>query len=99
MNYQKERVFNITAGPSKDTIFDACKYAYSRNAINLHFAAVKGLTSLSVSEIVINSIEHEPMSANKLILGGFCYARPFGNTEFKASYDTKIRKGKIEFIE
>ena len=28
----KERLYEIANGPSKDTLFDACKYAYSKNA-------------------------------------------------------------------
>ena len=32
MNTKKEKYYDIVAGPNKDALFDACKYAFSKTA-------------------------------------------------------------------
>lgn len=77
-----ERSFEIMGGPSRDTLFDACKYAYSEAVIPLEFSIAIGYTAppssgkalcmtRKVSNIRISSIEHEDGSGDKFNLHGY----------------------------
>ncbi|MBR2994827.1 hypothetical protein IKF32_02855 [Candidatus Saccharibacteria bacterium] len=99
--------YDIIAGPGKDLLFDACKYAYTKDAkIPVDFAVVKADQNLIfVTDFVVNSIQYEDGSGCKFNLGGYCKANlgseplegePKG-FNFKAFYDTKKRTGFIIF--
>lgn len=114
-----ERLFEITNGPSKDALFDACKYAYSKTAkITIEPKIAVGCTMplgpgcgctyipMRIKDVVIVGIEHENDSGESFNLRGECQAelksldskkavyRPY---KFKASYNTRTRKGTISF--
>ena len=110
--------YDIVAGPNKDTLFDACKYAYSKTAkVAVDFAVAIGYTTLksnpgcayipmAITEIRITGIELEDGSGESFNLHGYCKAdlNSFGKSDtiyrpyrFKAYYNSKHRKGCIEF--
>lgn len=76
--------FNIIGGPSRDRIFDACKYAYDNDRISIDFKIVVFETEsgcdlfnpvlLHMADVVIDSIEHKNRSKSDFILGGKCKA-------------------------
>ena len=80
------RRYDIVGGPSKDTIFDACKYAYSKTAkvevnfsVAISYTAPKGdpecaYIPMSITDVRIVSIEHESGSGEHFNLGGYCKA-------------------------
>ena len=80
------RSYDIVSGPCKDTLFDACKYAYSKNVkIQVVFSIAIGYTApkhdpgccyipMSIADIRITSIEHEDGSGESLNLRGYCRA-------------------------
>lgn len=89
MNTKKiERSYDIVNGPSKDLLFDACKYAYSKIAkIGLDFAVSAGYTMprhdpsaaytpVSMTDVVIGGIQHEDGSGENLNIHGFCKVAP-----------------------
>ena len=92
-----EKTFEIVDGPSKDAIFDACKYAYHpRSIIVLDFEVVVGYTKASsdskaayiamkIKDLRITSIEHEDGSGESFNLAGFCKADldPYGTSAAK----------------
>ena len=118
MNTKKNsRSFDILNGPSKDLLFDACKYAHSKEVrINVDLTVAFGYTMpkneagaaymrMAVSEIMIVGIEHENGSGDSLIVTGYCHAdldsmkgklKPY---QFRAYYNSKTRKGNIQFAD
>lgn len=81
----KEKTYDIIGGPSKDLLFDACKYAYNAlpTNIGLYFSVVKGYTTpvdnpgcayvlMDISDIRIVGIEHEDGSGESFNLHGYC---------------------------
>jgi len=76
--------YDIVAGPSRDTLFDACKYAYSKTArVNINFLIPIGYTApagdptrayiaMPISDILVKSIEHENGSGESFNLVGEC---------------------------
>ena len=84
MNTNKERVYDIVNGPNKDTIFDACKYAYVKDAqIPISFDIAAGYTipksepgcdyiPLVAHNFKIISIENENGSGESFNLKGYC---------------------------
>lgn len=84
MNTKKE--YEIMNGPSKDALFDACKYACSKNArIALEFSIAAGYTTppenpncayvpLKAGDYIITMIQHEDGSGESFNLSGFCKA-------------------------
>lgn len=91
MNTKKnetERTFDIVAGPNRDMLFDACKYAYDKTVrIPIDFTVAIGYTipkhhpgcayvPMFVSDIKIASIEHEDGSGESFNLKGYCKADP-----------------------
>lgn len=81
-----ERLYEIMNGPSRDTLFDACKYAYSKfNKIHVEFTVAAGYTmpkgspgrayvSLRLTDIIIAGIAHENGSGESFNLYGYCHA-------------------------
>ena len=96
MNTNKERSFEIVSGPNKDTLFDACKYAYSKNSkIAVEFGVALGYTMprdhpgcayfpMNMRGVVISSIEHEDGSGESFNLQGYCRASLDINQNLKA---------------
>ena len=82
----EERCYEIISGPNKDTLFDACKYAYSKTArFAVEFGVAIGYTMprgdpgcayvpMNIHSIVIAGIEHENGSGESFNLHGFCKA-------------------------
>ena len=102
---EKPNRYEIVAGPNKDVLFDACKYAYSKHAhVAVVFVVATGYTRMQISDIVICGIEHEDGSGESFNLHGYCKANMGspGTTNavrFESYYSTKTRKGLITFIE
>ena len=82
----RERYYDIVAGPSKDTLFDACKYAYNKNAkVTIDFSVAIGYTMpmdnpgcayirMAISDLRVVGIEHEDGSGESFNLHGYCRA-------------------------
>ena len=82
----RERVYDIVAGPGKDLLFDACKYAYSKNArIPVEFTVAIAYTMppsdsgcayilMALTGIRICGVEYEDGSGESFNLHGFCRA-------------------------
>ncbi len=105
---ETESFFDIVAGPNRDTLFDACKYANDKTIrIPIEFIVVpEHYSPIYISDIKIVSIEHEDGSGVSFNLRGYCKAdlgSLVGNAEtctsykFKAYYNTKNRSGSITF--
>jgi hypothetical protein len=91
----KPKSFEIVAGPSRDMLFDACKYAYSKHAhVAVDFAVATGYTmpranpgcaciQMQISDVKICGIEHEDGSGESFNLHGYCKANlgSFGTTK------------------
>ena len=87
MDINKEvRSYNIVNGPSKDALFDACKYAYHPTSnIVLDFGIAVGYTAptanpksvyiaMNIKDIHVTGIEHEDGSGESFNLWGHCQA-------------------------
>lgn len=93
----KKRGFNIIAGPGRDLLFDACKYAYDKKAnIEVRFT-VESNCGMALSDVKISSISHEDGSGESFNLEGFCWIMAGRCSHFKAYYNTKNRTGYIQF--
>ena len=78
----KEKYYSIISGPSRDVLFDACKYLYDKNArFTVDFTVVVGRTMLAndsayipmaITDMKICGIEHE--DASGFNLHGCCKA-------------------------
>ena len=79
------KICEIVNGPNKDTLFDACKYAYSETTIAIDFGVAAGYTMprdhpecayvpMDMSDVVIRGIEHEDESGERFIIHGICKA-------------------------
>lgn len=78
--------YDIVCGPSKSALFDACMYAYNKDAkIAVNFTISQGYSNdtndatklylpLPVTNIKITGIEHEDGSGESFILKGYCNA-------------------------
>lgn len=98
-------VLVIVDGPSKDRLFDACKYAYEKNPIEVDFKfdPPDGLGQVETKNLKITSIEHEDGSGFSLNFNGYIDAKPSTEKYFlpyriTAYYNTKSRKGHISFL-
>ena len=79
-------IFNIENGPSRDTLFDSCKYAYSEGAnvpvefsVALRYLAPpddpgSSYVRMDIEDIRIIEIQHEDGSGHSFNLKGFCNA-------------------------
>lgn len=82
----KENRYDIVGGPNKDILFDACKYACSKNVkIDIDFTVSAGYTipkdhpgcayiPMDITGFRIIGIEHEDGSEDSLNLHGYCKA-------------------------
>lgn len=86
-NEKKEWTFDIVGGPSRDRIFDACKYAYDDGedgCIPIKFKValdiakgpcdITDVIPLYMSDFKVNEIGHEDGSGHSFNLGGYCKA-------------------------
>lgn len=86
VNTEKDKHYRIVLGPTKDMLFDACKYTFSEAcdiALNFNVAAgytypqdrlCSGYIPLPVDDIRITGIEYEDGSGDNLNLYGYCRA-------------------------
>ena len=77
--------YNIYDGPSRDRLFDACKYAYEEDQINLDFKVAicysghlndrdrKDLP-MCITDMRLFSVGHEDGSGHSFVLEGDCKA-------------------------
>ena len=82
----EEKYYDIVAGPNKDALFDACKYAFNKNAkISVEFDVALCYTApkshpgcayvpMAITDIKICGIEHEDGSGESFNLHGSCKA-------------------------
>lgn len=101
----EQKVYRIVLGPSKDLLFDACKYAYSDNCdIRVDFNVAAGYTypqdrlcsgyiPLPVDDVRITGLEYEDGSGNKFNLHGYCRAdlNAFDNSSSKVFHLYRFR--------
>ena len=77
--------FNINGGPSRDRIFDACKYLHDKIKIDLDFKVILGYSTpkddpcsaaleISVRDFRVHKIMHEDGSGESFMLSGRCKA-------------------------
>ena len=78
------KTYDIVGGPSRDLLFDGCKYAYDRRSnIDVYFSVATGYTApperpdsayvlMDISELRIAGIEHESGSGESFNLHGYC---------------------------
>lgn len=76
--------YEIFSGPSKSALFDACMYAYSKDAkITVNFGISQGCSNhgddatklhlmMQITDIVITGIQHEDASGESFNLEGYC---------------------------
>ena len=76
--------YEIVSGPSKSALFDACMYAYSKDAkIAVNFAipqaysndtndATRMYLPMQITDVVITGIQHEDGSGESFNLEGYC---------------------------
>ena len=82
-----KRYFSIVDGPSRDRIFDACRYAHDMGTrICLSFKIALGYTSpgaepfqaigkmvpMQIEDVCIEGVRHEDRMSDVLIISGFC---------------------------
>lgn len=82
----EKKCYDIIAGPNRDALFDACKYAFSKSVkFSIGFSIAMGYTmpkddprcayiALDITDVKICSIEHEDGSGDSFNLSGFCMA-------------------------
>lgn len=100
----KERHYEIVNGPNKDTLFDACKYAYSKTTkFAIDFGVAAGYTMprnhpgcayvpMDMSDVAIHGIEHEDGSGESFNIHGMCKA-----ALHRSSDDAKFYKFKAYY--
>ena len=105
-----QREYDIIAGPNKDALFDACKYACVDNAtIPISFEVARSYTMpakdpccvffrMEITDYVILGIENEDGSGESFNLYGCCKLKSGDPYQFEAYYNTKYRKGVITFF-
>lgn len=92
-NIDERSTYVIENGPSKDLLFDACKYAYSSEVrIRINFSVAIACTMkpgdsgcayvpMKVLNFRIISIEHEDGSGDRFNIYGHCDAATSENTD------------------
>ena len=105
---REERTYDIVGGPNKDALFDACKYAYAKDAtVTVAFDVAFGYTmpkghpscaymKMNVTDFVIAGIEHEDGSGDSFNIHGYCKCD--AGDRFRAYYNAKLREGSISFF-
>ena len=106
--HENDTYYRIVAGPNKDLLFDACKYAYSRHGkievnfdVASEYLANGAYRMLRVTDFWITGIEHEDGSGESFNLHGYCKAIPIhpdgSSCRFEAYYNSRTRDGHITF--
>ena len=97
-------VYVIKNGPSRDTLFDACKYAYDKvSNVPVDFEVHDSTTGtrIKITEWKIVSVSHEDGSGHSFNISGYCKTnvRGYGimSVDFKAYYNARSREGSIRF--
>lgn len=100
----KERHYEIVNGPNKDTLFDACKYAYNKTVkFAIDFGVAIGYTMprndpgcayipMDMHDVMIWGIEHEDGSGESFNIHGLCKA-----VLHRSSDDAKLYKFKAYY--
>ena len=92
----KKKSYEIVSGPSKDRLFDACKYlSHGQSPIEVSFCVSIG----NVTDVRIQEIQHEDGSGESFNISGV--AKPPYEREivrFNGYYNAKSRKGIVNFI-
>ena len=84
--------FDIINGPNKETIFDACKYAYAIVRVPIDFTIAIDYTQpsgdpkttyipMTIKEVQITTIEYEDTTGESLNLRGDCKASLYSITD------------------
>ena len=95
INSTEDRYLDIIAGPSKDRLFDACKYSYDdETRVPVEFSIALAYTKpkkdpgalclmKKVTDLTISGIEHEDGTGDSLNLHGYCEANltPYDDVE------------------
>lgn len=88
MDTKNEKCYDIVAGPNRDALFDACKYASNKNvSFVVKFSIAVGYTApkddsgcayipMDIKDIKILGIDHEDGSGHSFNLHGYCMADP-----------------------
>ena len=88
----------IKAGPNKDMLFDACKYAYDRDSgIGISFT-LEPNPPIQIRDTVITTISHIDETGQSFSLAGYCRLEDGATTNFSARYNTRLRTGEFEFV-
>lgn len=104
-NEKVTRSFEISGGPCKDTLFDACKYAGSKDCnVAVDFKVIYGHTGggslviyLPVSDIVVLGIEHEDGSGESFNIHGLLTANLDIDKVFNSGVPTTRYRFKAYF--
>ena len=96
--------FGVLAGPSRDFLFDACKYACSGFGPKIDFSAeniidddIRARVRIIVDCLLM--IEHEDGSGEKFLLRGYCRigTNPAEESKrFEGFYDSRRRRGHLK---
>lgn len=107
MNPIRKHIY-ITEGPSKDVLFDCCKYAYGDKrcqvVFTFHVSTVKStddcdkFDTLFVRVLRITSITHKNSHGNSFYLEGFCEIWADTLCTFYAEYDAEKHEGTFRFV-
>ena len=93
--------FNIVNGPSKDRLFDVCKYTYDHDAfITAVFEVGGGSRNRTVEITSINTLQHESGNGESFNIEGIVNVPWLNKTceRFSAYYDSKSRNGHLKII-
>ena len=101
-------MFFINDGPSRERLFDHVKYLHEKNApiIPIRFDTyAQGGINAEIIGIRINAIKHADNTGNYFILEGSCIIdvvdnveERFSQHEFRARYNSRRRKGRLELL-
>ncbi len=92
-----ETNYRITNGPSKDRLFDACKYACGEDKINVAFNIEIEGKSQVVSATIL-SLAHEDGSGESFMVTGAFKVNPHAR-RFTAYYSSKRRQGVVTSLD
>lgn len=108
----KEKSFNIVNGPSKDSLFDNCKYWHNASSNPLKsrvfFAVVVGYSAPAsdpgcaamvetVTDVNVQGIEHENGSGYSFNIHGYATLDRKAY-RFRAYYNAQSRNGRITLL-
>lgn len=92
--------FKIINGPSRDRLFDVCKYTYDQDAFITAMFELKGETKREVEITSINTLQHESGNGESFNIEGIVNVPWLNKTceRFSAYYDSKSRNGHLKII-